>query len=158
MLFSDMLEQSVDDTDNFDQSVDDIENVEQSAEADEIEIDQFLHKIRASGVLCPIMAMREPYARLFVEKRAEEILMQIPVDEDEYNISVINLFLVSKYNRAYEELSLEDLQQIASDITLSYSEEEIEYIENKTRDQSSSKLWYRFRAGRVTASIFKRVF
>lgn len=31
------------------------------------------------------------------------------------------------------------------------------FIESKTSDQSSSRLWYRFRAGRVTASVFKRV-
>lgn len=135
----------------------DFENFGQSPEDDEKEIDDFLHKIHASGVFCPIMAMREPFSKFFVQKSPQDVLRDMPEDEDEINISVIHLFLGSRHNLAYEELPLEDLQQIAKEIKLCYTQDETEFIECKTKDQSSSKLWYRFRAGRVTASIFKRV-
>lgn len=97
------------------------------------------------------------FSKFFVEKPPEDLLMEMPTDEDEYNILVAQLYLSMRYNSAYEDLSIEDLQQIASEIQLSYTEDEIDFIETKTRDQSACKLWYRFRTGRVTASLFKRV-
>ena len=33
----------------------------------------------------------------------------------------------------------------------------VEAVEKETRDQSHSKLWYRYRAGRVTASKMKAI-
>lgn len=83
--------------------------------------------------------------------------MSASEDADELNLAVINLFLSFLYKKSYESLSLEELQEIGTDVHLSYSHDEIDFIERKTRSQSSSKLWYRFRAGRVTGSVFKSV-
>lgn len=137
-------------------SFEDIESSENTQLTEE-EIDNFLTKINEKGVYCPIMAMREPFSKYFVEKTSEDLLFQLNKDADEENISVIHLFLTSRFNAAYEELSIEDLREIASEIQLCYTQDEIEYIENKTREQSSCTLWYRFRAARVTGSVFKKV-
>ena len=41
------------------------------------------------------------------------------------------------------------------DVEISVSEEQAKAVEAATRDQASSKLWFRFRAGRITASKMK---
>jgi hypothetical protein len=41
--------------------------------------------------------------------------------------------------------------------SLSVTSEQAQNLEMKTREQSKSKLWNKYRAGRVTASIFKQV-
>lgn len=55
----------------------------------ENEIDSFLRKINAQGVFCPIMAMREPFAKFFIEDTPEDLLRKVPTDDVEFNISVI---------------------------------------------------------------------
>lgn len=39
-----------------------------------------------------------------------------------------------------------------------YTKEEIEIVEQKTREQSKSELWFRYRKGLITASIANRVY
>ncbi|XP_061580348.1 inhibitor of growth protein 1-like isoform X1 [Cololabis saira] len=48
-----------------------------------------------------------------------------------------------------------DVLSICNDINISVSEEQARAVEVATRDQASSKLWFRFRAGRITASKMK---
>lgn len=79
----------------------------ESSEANELtadEIDNFFKKIHEKGVFCPIMDLREPISKYSVEKRSET------------NISIIQLFLASRFNDAYQNLSIEDLREIANDI------------------------------------------
>lgn len=102
--------------------------------------------------ICPIMAIRPPFSEKFVRNPKT-----VDVDVDDMNLEVINLYLISLFHAEYEGADLEYLRKIASTVYLHYSEDELEFIEAKTRDQAKSLLWYRFRAGRVTASKFKRV-
>ena len=50
-----------------------------------------------------------------------------------------------------------DLLELSSKTVLTVTIEQCNAVEAKTRDQSNSKLWFRLRAGRVTASKFKSV-
>lgn len=151
VFFSDSLQQL-----GEDEQCEDVE-ASDDTKLTEDEIDNFLKKIQEKGVFCPIMAVREPFEKYFVQKNAEQLLSELSTDEDQTNVAVIDLFLASLFKSSYENLSIEDLREIASDIRLFYTQGEIEYIESKTKDQSSCMPWYRFRTGRVTASVFKKV-
>lgn len=100
--------------------------------------------------------MREPFSKRFVEKQSADLFQSLSTIDLEHNLDVINLFLTSLYKPSYQSLSLEELQEIGKDIHLSYSQDEIDFIERNTRVQSKSKLWFRFRAGRVTGSVFAK--
>jgi hypothetical protein len=50
-----------------------------------------------------------------------------------------------------------ELLSKCNDISISVTEEEVGNVEIATRQQSQSKLWYKFRSGRITASKMKSV-
>lgn len=124
---------------------------------DHTEMVDILSKIDDAGAIVPLMAIREPYATRFVAKDNETLIASLHADVDESSLSVTSLFLGSLFRADYELLTIDDLEKVAEDITLQYSQEEIDFIEAKTRPQSESRLWYRFRCGRVTGSTFKSV-
>lgn len=86
-----------------------------------------------------------PFSSNFVPKKKEERFADSTSDNSTEDLKVIRLYLASLY------------QPIAEKFQLRYTQDEIDLIERKTRQQSSSLLWYRFRAGRVTGSVFKFV-
>lgn len=94
-------------------------------------IDNFLTKIKASGVSCPLMAMREPFSSKFVPKKHEDIIHDLMADDVENDLNVIQLFLHSLFNPAYQSMSLHQLRDIADGIQLAYTQEEIIFIERK---------------------------
>ena len=87
----------------------------------------------------------------------QELFNELQPDDDEFNLNTINLFLTSLFKPIFKSSSYEELVEMAENIKLSYTQDEINYIEEKTRQQSKCKLWHRFRAGRVTGSVFKSV-
>ena len=64
--------------------------------------------------------------------------------------------LQSLYNPNHAKLSYTDLESICEDVNLIINEEMCQSVEEATRDQSSCKLWFTYRAGRVTASCLKQ--
>ena len=48
-----------------------------------------------------------------------------------------------------------DLIKLAAETTITVTPVEVKQVEAKTRTQSQCRLWYRMRAGRITASRFK---
>ena len=52
-------------------------------------------------------------------------------------------------------LNFDELLKKCKETTIQVTKEQAEAVEKATRDQSHSKLWYRFRAGRITASKMK---
>lgn len=150
MFFSDTVANTTDIT----ESVAESEGVEEIEDSEEI--DRFLSRIRESGVFCPIMALRDPFSKHFIQKTANELIEELTTDEDVNPLSIMHL-LSSLHNPFYESLTLEDLREIASGIQLVYTDDEIDFIESKTRDQSSCKLWFQLRIGRVTGSTFAKV-
>ena len=55
----------------------------------------------------------------------------------------------------YQKLNYGELLKIASKKIIKVTEAKAKHVEMKTRAQSSSRLWFRMRAGRITASHFK---
>ena len=93
MLFSDTVEQ------------DDLQTDEDVAESDEI--DSFLSRLRESGVFCPIMALREPFSKHFIEKTSDDLFQKLSAADVDY-LSIQHLLLSSLHNSSYEGLPLED--------------------------------------------------
>ena len=81
----------------------------------------------------------------------------LPSREDESNLL---LLLSSLYDCKYAECNPDELSQIVwhklTDIC--FTTKEAAFLENSTRAQSCSSLWYDHRQGRITASMFGRVF
>ena len=74
-----------------------------------------------------------------------------PTLSDLYEVSN-HLYEVSNLKLGYY-----DLLKVAENTIISVSSEQSKAVEFKTRDQFNSKLWFRMRTGRVTASKFKSV-
>lgn len=58
-------------------------------------------------------------------------------------------------NPMHFEKSKEELQNEALDVSIVITEDQASTLESVTRTQSKSKLWYQYRAGRITASNMK---
>ena len=54
------------------------------------------------------------------------------------------------------KLSLKELQQKSEAIVFQLTDDQCENIKKDTVQQANSKLWYKYRAGRITASVIKR--
>ncbi len=89
------------------------------------------------------------------------VLSVVPGYCEKYIPSALNAdlpqVLTDLYNPSYLALSYYDLLQHSSQIVLTVTKEQCNAVEAKTRDQSDCRPWFRFRAGRITASKFKSV-
>lgn len=65
--------------------------------------------------------------------------------------------LQSLYDPAYESLPYVELLDACESITFNVTEEMSLAVEKATRRQTDCKLWYKYRAGRITASRLKQV-
>lgn len=65
--------------------------------------------------------------------------------------------LTDLYKPCNLSLSYFELLKLSNETVLTITDEQIKAVEMKTRDQSNSRLWFRMRAGRITASKFKAV-
>ena len=87
------------------------------------------------------------------------ILALVPSYSDAYipkSLDVdLPLVLTDLYKPDYLKLNYTELLERASDVTLAVSCKEVSIAEQKTRGQAKSRLWFRMRAGRITASRFK---
>lgn len=104
------------------------------------------------------MSLRAPHNQLFIPKTIEVNNNNIDVNDGDtirYDLFLVNVDNV--HHPEYLEYSLEDLQRIAADISLNYSDFDTAHTEKMTRTQALCELWYRFRAYRITASNFKAV-
>ena len=62
--------------------------------------------------------------------------------------------LSSLYSSDHLRLGYHSLVQLAHETSISITPDQVKAA-NKTRDQANSRLWFRLRAGRITASKFK---
>lgn len=118
------------------------------------EVDGFLTKLLNIGQMCPIMAVRDPFNEIFVD-RTVAIDSSVENSSDAHKLFLVNI--LGHFRSEYLKCTLSALQKIASKIKIAYTDDDIDFIEKSTIEQASSSLWYRFRAGRITASNFKSV-
>ena len=59
------------------------------------------------------------------------------------------------YKKDYLSLGYRSLLQLANQTNVCLTADQAKAVESKTRDQAKSRIWFRMRAGRITASKFK---
>ena len=101
---------------------------------------EFLKQISLCGTRPAILAITEPYSESYVP----------------FN-SIKNLFFPDLYSPAHAGCSFEIILKKCDEVALPVlSPEQLQSIQCRTSKQSHSKLWYRLRSGRITASKFKQ--
>ena len=89
------------------------------------------------------------------------ILSLIPKYSDNYipkvSLPTFPQPLTSLYKSNYMKLQYHDLLNVCENISLEFTGEMAKSVESETRLQGKSKLWFKYRAGRVTASRMKAV-
>ena len=65
--------------------------------------------------------------------------------------------LADLYEPSNLGLSYYELLKLSSETNVTITSEQCKAVEMRTRDQANSRLWFRMRAGRITASKFKSV-
>lgn len=65
--------------------------------------------------------------------------------------------LADLYDPSNLGLSYYELLKVSSETNVTISSEQCKAVELRTRDQANSRLWFRMRAGRITASKFRSV-
>ncbi|XP_038045309.1 uncharacterized protein LOC119719909 [Patiria miniata] len=103
----------------------------------EDELSSFLHSLSVSGIKCAVLSGFEPYADAFV-----------PVEQKkEFPVILTDLADPKNFHMNYT-----DLLRKCNEINITVSAEASKNVKAETRDQSKSKMWFRYRAGRVTSS------
>lgn len=122
------------------------------------EVNSILKKIQDSGQVASVMTVKEPFNEMFVSGRMAtntENTTQTCVTPDLQQDD--RLSLMNYFNISHSDKTIEELRQLANTINISYTQSDVQYIENTTKSQTSSPLWFKLRAGRITASNFKIV-
>ena len=65
--------------------------------------------------------------------------------------------LTDLFEQSHSKLPFNELLNKCDEVELSVTQEQSKCVEQATKTQSSNKLWFRFRSGRVTASKMKRI-
>ena len=63
--------------------------------------------------------------------------------------------LTDLYEESFADLQYKDLLEVCTNVNISVSQEQANTVEVRTCGQAASKLWYQYRAGRITASCMK---
>ena len=105
--------------------------------------------------------MEQLFADLNLCGTKPAILSLIPKYSDNYipklSLSTFPQPLTSLYQSNYMKLEYHDLLNVCENISLEFTGEMAKSVESETRLQSKSKLWFKYQAGRVTASRMKAV-
>ncbi len=98
--------------------------------------DKFLEELANCSSKPAILSLISPYSESFVPKSLSSDLPN----------------LAKLYNPDYVKLDYQALLKKASEVTVEVSELQANCVEQETHDQQHSRLWYRMRCGRITAS------
>ena len=80
-----------------------------------------------------------------------------PFYKDHLQIEKFPFFFSGLYKEEYSDFSLEKLMEIGRKLEYNLTQSDIEEIEIKTRHQSHSATWRKYRMGRITASVSREV-
>ena len=108
--------------------------------------------------------MADFFNKLNACKKKSTILRVIPKHCEQFKPSIDDnekfpTLLSNFYVQENEHLSLQRLLELSENIKkeMKITEFQIQNVEAETKEQSNSKQWFRFRIGRITASIAKSV-
>ena len=90
-----------------------------------------------------ILSLLSPYCGTYIPNESKETtLLDIPG-------------LSSLYKSENEELTYKEMLDVCEDVVFELTNEQITEIEKHTRTQQGCDLWFKYRAGRITASKMK---
>lgn len=113
----------------------------------EVELDTLLHRINNCGFKSAYETLHKAVPKIYENVQST----------DDIDLRAVQLFLCNKfYDKSFESFSLEDLIEHSKELEFTVTDSDCEYIEQLSAEQSKSIYWYRFRAGRITASNFKK--
>ena len=104
------------------------------------EISNFFKKLHVGGAGSATLSVTEPYNKDFIPKDAKSSLPKPLTD------------LINEECTGMKE---DELRRKCQGIKIVITQKEADLIECKTREQSKSKIWFKYRAGRITASRMK---
>ena len=90
-----------------------------------------------------VLSLLSPYCDSYIPKNSEEVM---PLDIPGLN---------TLYKPENEELTYKELFDVCEDVVFELTNEQIVEIERHTRAQYGCDLWFKHRAGRITASKMK---
>ena len=102
--------------------------------------DKFLGTLATCSSKPGILSLIPPYSDNFVPK---SLASDFPSH------------LANLYNPDYLKLDYQSLLKKASEVTVEVTESQAKFVEQQTRSQHHSRLWYRMRSGRITATKLK---
>ena len=102
---------------------------------------KFYKTLSECGSKPAILSVTLPYANDFQPKTSRSNFPQ----------------LLPELKEEYLEMGYMKLLDTCCDIEVKVTSEMVEAVERATRDQSGSNLWFKYRAGRITASRMKSV-
>jgi len=111
-------------------------------ESTESELEDLFHNLSCGGTKPLVLSLVPQYSDSYVPKSSLESFPKP---------------LKSLQQSQYLKLSYNDLLDICESTEIQVTDDMAKAVEKETRSQSSSKLWYTYRAGRVTASRMKAV-
>ena len=111
-------------------------------EPSEEEIRALFDSLDKGGANSVILSLTEPYLEKFVPESLQEKFPPV---------------LTELYDEQHEKTDFDELYQHCQSLTVDFSQREAEAAEAATREQARSDIWFRLRAGRITASKMKAV-
>ncbi|KAL9950729.1 hypothetical protein ACROYT_G043277 [Oculina patagonica] len=108
----------------------------------ETELKDFLNNIKKCNSKPALLSLIPAHSNAYIPKSLNPELPEI----------LLNLFDSSLADADYPIL-LKKAEEVLSNITVSKKQQQL--VEEKTRDQANSRLWFRMRTGQITASKFK---
>ncbi len=100
----------------------------------------FLHSLSSCSSKPAVLSLIKPFSSEYIPT---------PLSSD------FPTCLSELFKPEYLDLNYGELAHKASECTISVTLSEVNVVEEQTRSQSNSSLWYRMRSGRITASRFK---
>ena len=107
---------------------------------DQDEFKNFLDALASCSSKPAILSLVEPHCSSYIPKSLDGSLPPC---------------LTELFKPEYAYLNYAELLNLASDHIITITEDEARHVEVQTRSQSSSRLWFQVRTGRITASRFK---
>ena len=102
--------------------------------------DLFNSLAKCEGAKPAVLAIVPPYSEAYVPASLDQDLPMV---------------LSDMYKKDYLSLGYRSLLQLANQTNVCLTADQAKAVESKTRDQAKSRIWFRMRAGRITASKFK---
>ena len=102
------------------------------------EMEQFFNNLSLCGTTPAVLSLVSPHSDIYVPK---------------VSLPTFPKPLTSLCNTANCKLNYPDLLEACDNVSIEVTDDMAQAVEKETRKQSKTALWFKYRAGRVTASL-----